>query len=458
MEVLVVGGEHSFVAGPFANKLSKVGIALAAHWDWALRRPPTTLPKPCQGVVVIHDMVSHALSDAAKDLATAAGLPFALVPRKFSAALPVLQQAGIAPPDAIPLPEDDPPPANDPGQDDDLRTWITMSLEAQFEEPDEVFIASAMAFDPTQQVSTISTMVHEIRTSMKRRWRDVHEDSEAAKSLAAVAGAWLRRQMPLDMEGPGTLPGLRSQTILLFGLGVPESVLVAAGFQTWEIRGAVTRQRVRAAVKTGDAVLQGADAAAFARWIDKGVGTCPILMKGGQPLEVVSIILRARPDMAVNMVGRVYRRMTGAGLGPYYYAAVKWAHDNPLSAPAVDVEVAPVEESKPTPVDSRTSEILRALFGDDAIPEDALDIARDARRALDAVTADAAAVADGREPTETVSMVSGRAADIIAARDLSALAAKQAEAEAALKAAEDAYLQAQEEFRIAQARISSLRR
>ncbi len=464
MDVLVVGGEHAFVTGPFASKLARVGVNLHTHWDWALRRPPGTLPKQCKGVVVVHDMVSHALSDAAKDLAVAADVPFALISRKFSAALPVLKQAGIAQIDALTI-EDAPDQEEDDLSMNDLKTWISLSLEANFEAPDESLVAEAVAFDPTQPVDAVEALVRETRAAMRESWRKIHSNSAYAKSLSHTAGAWVRRQMPsVNMEDSTTLPMLRSKSVALFGVGVPESVLVDVGFHTWEIRGVMTRQRVRTAVAAGDAILRTADVQRFVEWIDKGTGPCPLQMKGGQPLEVVSVILRACPDMAPNMVGRVYRRITNSGLGPYYVAAVNWAHENSMDAPTVDAPtvdaptVDAVEDSPSDAIDPRAAEVLRALFGGDKIPDDAATIARDARCALNAVDADAAAVADGREPTETAAMVSSRAADIIAARDLDALAAKQAEAEAALKAAEDAYLHAQEEFRLARERIANLRR
>jgi len=55
------------------------------------------LPRAAEAVMIIRDMVSHSISDKANALGKAAGLPIAMVPRKWALALPILQRQGILP-------------------------------------------------------------------------------------------------------------------------------------------------------------------------------------------------------------------------------------------------------------------------------------------------------------------------------------------------------------------------
>ena len=95
MQVLVVGGEESFVKRTFANHLASHGTEVGWHWSWNMARPKSTLPQKCQGVIIIKDMVSHKLSNAAKALAKDNDLPVAEVQRKFSQAFLILREKGL---------------------------------------------------------------------------------------------------------------------------------------------------------------------------------------------------------------------------------------------------------------------------------------------------------------------------------------------------------------------------
>jgi len=93
MNVLVVGGAESLIQGAFGQKLASHGIEVA----WHEVRPARLeiLPDAAEGVLIIKDMVSHALSGAAISLAKLKGIPFAQVTRKFSHAYPVLRDSGF---------------------------------------------------------------------------------------------------------------------------------------------------------------------------------------------------------------------------------------------------------------------------------------------------------------------------------------------------------------------------
>jgi len=91
----VVGGEHSLVKGNFGRKLGEVGIEVASHLH-SKNTLPEHIPTGCEAVIIIVDMVSHSLFWRAVELAKKENVPYALVPRKFAKALPVLKAKGIA--------------------------------------------------------------------------------------------------------------------------------------------------------------------------------------------------------------------------------------------------------------------------------------------------------------------------------------------------------------------------
>lgn len=194
MHVLVVGGEHAFVHGTFATKLGSVGVEIRAHWDWTIRRPPQSVPKGCDGVVVIHDMVGHHLSNAAKLAADSARVPFALVPRKFSAALPVLRQSGIVaesipdePTDEVSVDPDAPTLSDAPSPPDgrisDMRSAITLALEAHFEASDADITDAVCEFAVGASPPDIYREIAGIRKQMVSEWSSRKRPAAAERSL-----------------------------------------------------------------------------------------------------------------------------------------------------------------------------------------------------------------------------------------------------------------------------------
>lgn len=93
MNVIVVGGADSLIQGSFGQKLSRHGIQVEWHESQPARLD--ALPDAAEGVVIIKDMVSHALSGSAISLAKMKGIPFVQVTRKFSHAYPILRDSGF---------------------------------------------------------------------------------------------------------------------------------------------------------------------------------------------------------------------------------------------------------------------------------------------------------------------------------------------------------------------------
>lgn len=501
MQVLVVGGEHAFVHGTFASKLNSVGVDIGAHWDWTLRRPPQVVPKGCKGVVVLHDMVGHHLSNAAKDAAATAGVPFALVPRKFSAALPVLQQAGIVSDTATFKADDtvevtdavavvaetvpvEPTPSTNKAE---LRSWISLVLEADFAALDGTVSEKTTEFVNGVSRSTIDAEVPRVRESMRKAWASKNRSADAERTLRAATQAWVSRSSH-DPDDPLSLPRIRAESRTLFGVPLPEDILLGAGFQVWELKGLVSRERVRKGVRDGDAIIANmtpAEFDAFRNWVinvrDNGkanASRCPLMVSlKGLPSEGITVIVRAVPDIGASAAARVYNQMTGAGLGPYYHTAVLWAAaqvPNPASKfdpvatafTEVSVPVSAPDTTAPVTEDSLLVRLTNALFGGNTVPEgtDIVSVATEAKAALDAVNAAAASLADGGDTMAVDVLVRGKAADIVARRDLDAVEAKRRQAEEAMKAAEEAFRRAQEEYLLAQgiadetrSRITSLR-
>lgn len=500
MQVLVVGGEHAFVHGTFASKLNSVGVDIGAHWDWTLRRPPQVIPKGCKGVVVLHDMVGHHLSNAAKDAASTAGVPFALVPRKFSAALPVLQQAGIVSDtatvatddvvevtDAVAVVAETVPVVPDTNRSE-VRSWIALVLESDFAATDRAVAEKATEFVNGVPRATLDAEVPRVREEMRKGWGSKGRSAEADRTLRAAADAWLARSKH-DPDDPLSLPRIRAEARTLFGVSVPDDVLLNVGYQVWELRGLMTRERVRNGLRDGDSLIgrmTPAEFDAFRNWVidvrDNGkacASKCPLTVSlKGLPTEGITVILRAVPDISASAAARVYQQMTGASLGPYYYAGVVWAAAQvPNPAAKFDVVATAFDDAKadpppvveapaPTPVVEADPLLVRltdALFGGKPVPEgtDIVAVAKDARTFLDALDELAEVLSVATEPSvaepafrtftsKMMPLANRRVADIIARRDLEVVEEKRRQAETAMKAAEEAFLKAREEYRRAQ--------
>ena len=497
MQVLVVGGEHAFVHGTFASKLNAVGVDIGAHWDWTLRRPPQVVPKGCKGVVVLHDMVGHHLSNAAKDAAATAGVPFALVPRKFSAALPVLQQMGIVSETATVQADDTvevvnavsviaktmpiTPARSSMANKAELQSWLALVLESDFTAQDKEVAEKATEFVNGVPRSVIDAEVPRVRESMRKEWASNHRSTDAERTLRSTAQAWMSRSAH-DPDDPLSLSRIRAEARSLFGVPVPDDVLLGAGFQMWELKGLMTRERVRKSVRGGDSIIAGmthVEFDAFRTWVcgngKENASRCPLTVSlKGQPTEGITVVLRAAPDLGPNAAARVYQKMTGASLGPYYHTAVVWAlsqFPNPASkfypaATALSEVVATAFDDVTVEEEPLLVRLTRALFGDAPVPDgtDIVAVATEAKAVLDAVNAAAASLADGGDTSAVDVLVRGKAADIVSRRDLDVVEAKRLQAEDAMKAAEGAFRRAQEEYLLAQgvadetrSRITSLR-
>ena len=95
MIALVVGGQESFVKERLAPRLLKHGIEVGSIWDWDHARPIQSIPKGCNCVIVLKDMVGHPQRDVVRALAKRGGLPFAEIPRKWAVAYKDLMKAGL---------------------------------------------------------------------------------------------------------------------------------------------------------------------------------------------------------------------------------------------------------------------------------------------------------------------------------------------------------------------------
>jgi hypothetical protein len=90
----VVGGEVSLVNGNFGRKLGEVSVDVQNHLH-SSKTLPSQVPTGTDCVIIIKDMISHALFWSAVELAKGQNLPYAIVPRKFVKALPMLKAKGI---------------------------------------------------------------------------------------------------------------------------------------------------------------------------------------------------------------------------------------------------------------------------------------------------------------------------------------------------------------------------
>lgn len=94
MKVFVAGGAHSFVHGIFQKNLNDAGMQIIGHASTECRSY-TGIPVGAEGLIVIKDMINHALSDKTVADAKSRGLPHALVERKWSKARSVLVKTGF---------------------------------------------------------------------------------------------------------------------------------------------------------------------------------------------------------------------------------------------------------------------------------------------------------------------------------------------------------------------------
>jgi hypothetical protein len=483
LQVLVVGGEHAFVQGTLAEKFRAIGITIGEHWDWSVRRPPNKAQGNCAGVVVLHDMVGHHLSNAAKEAAAKANIPFVLIPRKFSAALPVLERAGLVKPIVVEAPAPEPvtpvevvaPVETPTTASEELIEWTGMVLENNFAATDEALVAEVLPYAAGLPIPLVKAEITRARANMRQQWQS-YRPIDQCKSLEGAVANWFR-STNMNLEDSGTLSRVRKDSQKVFGVRVPEDFLFKLGFQSWELRGAFTRERVRLGVRNGDQMLLAmseVERAQFAEWVES-VGTtpsgkpcspCPVnLPLNGQPLEGVSVILRVSPNLRRNEASRVYINITKSGLGPNYLQAIQWAHQvmpplnvAPVVAPIPPVAV-PVPVAVPTPpVAVPTTPVavytvprcVQVLFGevslDDLNSDQYIRLAGAFKTAYDAVQQSARSLAAGGNTGIVDTLVREEAANILAQRELAEIEASRTAAYEAVQAAQEAFLQAQENF------------
>ena len=80
--VLIAGGQHAFVLDTVTPNLKTLGIAVEWHRAWDVKALGA-VPKACEGILVLSDIVNHPLSNAAAKYAKERGLPFAYITRKL---------------------------------------------------------------------------------------------------------------------------------------------------------------------------------------------------------------------------------------------------------------------------------------------------------------------------------------------------------------------------------------
>lgn len=91
-KILLVGGEPSFINQSFCKKLKKLGLSTKWHWDWDTKPNAKTIPKYCEGVVFLKNMVGHSLADTIVAEARKRNIPFIHIPSKYSLAYAVLKK------------------------------------------------------------------------------------------------------------------------------------------------------------------------------------------------------------------------------------------------------------------------------------------------------------------------------------------------------------------------------
>lgn len=93
-QVLIVGGDATYIRDNFGPKLADNGIEVLAHWDWG-SKPGKALPPGVAGVILFPAEAAARLTTSARTLARKGKVPIAEVSRQFTQALPALQAVGL---------------------------------------------------------------------------------------------------------------------------------------------------------------------------------------------------------------------------------------------------------------------------------------------------------------------------------------------------------------------------
>lgn len=91
---LVVGGPVDFVRDKVGANLRKVGIEAAWHHEYQKHTTQRPIPKGCDLVVILTDLISHGQGHNTYQLAKAADVPIVRTQRKWSVMLNDLNRAG----------------------------------------------------------------------------------------------------------------------------------------------------------------------------------------------------------------------------------------------------------------------------------------------------------------------------------------------------------------------------
>jgi len=94
MNVLVAGGAKSLVDGNLAKKLGVHGITVGWHIT-DMTSTYSGIPKNCEGVIGVRDMMSHSLSGRIVMDAKSRGIPCVLIERKWEQSVRLLKMAGF---------------------------------------------------------------------------------------------------------------------------------------------------------------------------------------------------------------------------------------------------------------------------------------------------------------------------------------------------------------------------
>ena len=358
MDVLVVGGENSFVQQKFAPNLARHGINMIDHWDWYRRKSAVSIPASAQGVIVIHGMIGHSLSNGVKKSAKNRRIPFLLVPHKFSEALPILQKAGITttPPQWEEVFEEaeetteTPVLGHDNGEDmqEDLQIeeGAKLVLESHFGLPDtEVAdLTRNLVGEAALDTSEILDIVAKTRSLMKTSW-----SNEVTPTLVECASNWLRTERSLNKEALDLL----RQGPEIFGTKIPETAFYANGFAEWEVRNKarLTRPKVLARFEEGRQLWEtftAPEKEQVRQWLQ-----APVLVSDrtkpcsnfpqGKPIEFVSMLLLATEgQVTLTKTRKAYVLVCKSELGPFYFEAAYWAYNQQQAAMPAKVEAEPI--------------------------------------------------------------------------------------------------------------------
>lgn len=215
MRVVVVGGADSFVRGNLTRKLDEHGVEVVGHLAQTLGK---ALPAGTEGVVIIKDMVSHAMAGQAVDMAKASGVPVAMVQRKFSSALPVLRAKGIVEPESG--------DSSTETEEEELPTFADVVDERVATDPQCLLDEDQLAQDVLTELGLPGSQGAGVRLAIRSAHRRVREQWGQTKHELYLR--WLERRFAAFLAGREPWPavaGLRSTSRAIFGTMVADGLI-----------------------------------------------------------------------------------------------------------------------------------------------------------------------------------------------------------------------------------------